>query len=136
MVDVHTPEQRSHNMAAIRSKNTKPEMAVRRLVHRMGYRFRLHRKDLPGNPDLAFIRQRKVMFVHGCYWHMHRCRFGRVVPRTNAEFWRIKRESNRRRDKANLREIRRLGWDALVIWECQLKDMNALEKKIRCFLDD
>jgi len=123
-------------MAAIRSKNTKPEMAVRRLVHRMGYRFRLHRKDLPGNPDLAFIRQRKVMFVHGCYWHMHRCRFGRVVPRTNAEFWRIKRESNRRRDKANLREIRRLGWDALVIWECQLKDMNALEKKIRCFLDD
>jgi DNA mismatch endonuclease (patch repair protein) len=67
---------------------------------------------------------------------MHRCRFGRVVPRTNAEFWRIKRESNRRRDKANLREIRRLGWDALVIWECQLKDMNALEKKIRCFLDD
>jgi len=136
VVDVHTPEQRSHNMAAIRSKNTKPEMAVRRLVHRMGYRFRLHRKDLPGNPDLAFIRQRKVMFVHGCYWHMHRCRFGRVVPRTNAEFWRIKRESNRRRDKANLREIRRLGWDALVIWECQLKDMNALEKKIRCFLDD
>ncbi len=135
MTDVHTKEQRSRNMAAIRSKDTKPEMVVRRLVHSMGYRYRLHRKDLPGKPDLTFPRLRKVIFVHGCYWHMHKCRFGRAEPKTNAEFWRKKRESNLVRDKANLQALRRRGWKALVLWECAIKRSDELANKIRCFLN-
>ena len=86
MVDVHTPEQRSFNMSRIRGRDTKPEMIVRSIVHQMGYRFRLHRKDLPGKPDLVLPGRRKIIFVHGCFWHMHRCRYGRVVPRTNTDF--------------------------------------------------
>jgi DNA mismatch endonuclease (patch repair protein) len=87
MPDVHTPEQRSFNMSRIKNRNTRPEMKVRSLVHRMGYRFRLHRKDLPGKPDLVFPSRHKVLFVHGCFFHMHDCPYGRVVPKTNAEFW-------------------------------------------------
>lgn len=120
-VDVHSPEKRSFNMSRIRNKNTKPEMIVRSLVHRLGYRYRLHQKELPGKPDLVFAARRKVIFVHGCFWHMHECRYGAVKPATNASFWETKRLSNVERDRKNRMALEQAGWQVLVIWECQTK---------------
>ena len=134
MVDIHTKAQRSFNMSRIRGKDTKPELAVRSFVHRLGYRFRLHRKDLPGKPDLVLSRHKKVILVHGCYWHMHNCKYGRVVPKTNAKFWREKREGNKQRDKKNIAALKKQGWRILVIWECQLKDPEKLRQRIKGFL--
>jgi DNA mismatch endonuclease (patch repair protein) len=125
---------RSENMRAIRSRDTRPELTVRSLVHRLGYRFRLHRKDLPGTPDLAFPSRKKVIFVNGCYWHSHRCKRG-SVPATNRDFWVTKLQRNKSRDKANLKALRGLGWNALVIWQCQLKDIESVEGRVRSFLD-
>jgi DNA mismatch endonuclease (patch repair protein) len=122
MVDVHTPEQRSFNMSRIRGADTKPELIVRSIVHQMGYRFRLHRKDLPGKPDLILPRRRKIIFVHGCFWHVHRCRYGRVVPKTNAEFWQTKREGTVDRDRRNRRALRADGWEVMTVWECWTRD--------------
>ncbi len=127
MPDVHTPKQRSYNMSRITSRNTKPEMIVRKLVHGMGYRYRLHRKDLPGKPDLVFAGRRKIIFVHGCFFHMHDCRYGQVVPKTNSEFWHNKRISNVERDKKNEIKLISEGWDILTVWECMTKK-NQLEK--------
>jgi DNA mismatch endonuclease (patch repair protein) len=124
MTDVHTPEQRSFNMSRIRSKDTKPEMIVRSLVHQMGYRFRLHVPSLPGKPDLVLPAHRKVIFVHGCFWHQHRCREGRVKPASNAEFWRSKREGNVSRDRRNRRKLTAAGWSVLVVWECWTRDIE------------
>jgi DNA mismatch endonuclease (patch repair protein) len=135
VVDVLSPAQRRTNMQRIRSKNTKPELHVRRLVHALGYRYRLHGGHLPGRPDLVFAGRRKVIFVHGCYWHVHSCRFGRVTPATNAEFWREKRLGNRQRDKRNERALRALGWRLLVVWECELAH-EALPRRIAHFLED
>lgn len=132
-MDVHTPEQRRRNMSRIRSKDTKPEMVVRKMVHGMGYRYRLHRKDLPGKPDLVFPSMKMVIFVHGCFWHMHRCRFGRVKPETNAEFWEKKRKSNVERDKKNRKQLKKQGWDVLVIWECWLRDKVKTRSRISSF---
>lgn len=134
MVDVHTREQRSYNMSRIRGKDTRPEMLVRSIVHRMGYRYALHRKDLPGRPDLVLTRHRKIILVHGCFWHMHRCRYGRVIPKTNKKFWKIKREGNAARDKRNLRQLRKAGWKVLCIWECQTKKQKKLEGILKRFL--
>ncbi|HZS06773.1 MAG TPA: DNA mismatch endonuclease Vsr [Blastocatellia bacterium] len=134
MVDVLTKEQRRRNMSAIRGAHTKPEMVVRSLVHRLGYRFRLHRKDLPGKPDLVFPASRKVILVHGCFWHMHDCRYGRVVPATNAEFWQNKRMSNVERDVRNLKALRKEGWRVMVIWECEIKEPEKLQKRLTRFL--
>ena len=120
MADKFTPLQRRKCMAAIRSKNTIPERIVRSLAHSLGLRFRLHGADLPGTPDLVFRSRRCVVFVHGCYWHMHNCKRGRSTPTTNAEFWRTKREKTRQRDKRTRSALRRLGWRAIVIWECEL----------------
>jgi DNA mismatch endonuclease (patch repair protein) len=125
---------RSANMRAIRSKGMRPELAVRSLVHRMGYRFRLHRKDLPGKPDLVFVSRRKVIFVHGCYWHGHSCKLAHT-PKTNTAYWGPKLQRNRARDKKNLKSLRRLGWTALVIWECGLKNLGTSAARIRRFLD-
>jgi DNA mismatch endonuclease (patch repair protein) len=136
MTDVHTPEQRSFNMSRIRGQDTKPEMFVRSMVHSMGYRFRLHRRDLPGKPDMVFPRLRKVIFVHGCFWHMHDCRYGTVVPQTNSEFWQKKRSSNAERDIRNIKAIEDAGWQALVVWECQTRTPNDLYETIIRFLDD
>ena len=134
MPDVLTPEQRRRCMAAIRGKDTKPERVVRSLVHRMGYRFRLHRRDLPGKPDLVFPGRRKVVFVHGCFWHRHPgCRFA-TVPATRREFWMDKLGGNRRRDLRVQRELRRLGWGVMVVWECQTRDLGRLEGRLRRFL--
>ncbi len=135
MVDVHTTEQRSFNMSRIRSRNTTPEMIVRSLVHQLGYRFRLHRRDLPGTPDLVFPSHRKVIFVHGCFWHMHRCRYGRVVPKTNYDFWQQKRMSNVLRDRRHCRALKALGWDILILWECWTRDVDRqVLPRVQAFL--
>jgi len=134
MVDVLTKEQRSYNMSCIKGKNTRPEMVVRSLVHRMGYRYRPHKKELPGKPDIVLVRHKKVIFVHGCFWHMHKCKYGRVTPATNAEFWEKKRLGNVERDKRNLRQLRKLGWKVLVVWECQIRNLNRLNKRLDLFL--
>jgi DNA mismatch endonuclease, patch repair protein len=124
MTDVLTPQQRSFNMSRIRNRNTRPEMIVRSTVHRMGYRYSLHRRDLPGKPDLVFTSRRKIIFVHGCFFHMHDCPYGRVVPKTNAEFWQTKRLSNVERDKRNLAALEDAGWQVLTVWECMTKPRN------------
>lgn len=122
-------------MAAIRGRDTKPERIVRSLAHRLGFRFRLHRRDLPGVPDLVFPSRRKIVFVHGCFWHVHNCRYGRVKPANNAAFWAAKREDNRKRDRRNTRALRAAGWDVLVVWECQVRDPRRLEAALRGFLE-
>ncbi|MCC6695348.1 MAG: DNA mismatch endonuclease Vsr [Candidatus Hydrogenedentes bacterium] len=135
MVDTLTPEERSEIMARVRSKNMRPELAVRMLVFAMGYRYRLHARDLPGSPDLVFRRRRKVIFVHGCFWHRHsNCALARL-PKSRIEFWTPKLEGNRKRDEKNRRALRRDGWSVLTVWECQLKSSSALERRIRRFLD-
>src|SRR5690349_19818749 len=116
-LDIVSPEKRSAMMAGIRGKDTKPELRVRRTAHALGFRYRLHRHDLPGTPDLVFPRLRKVIFVHGCYWHRHPgCRFA-YTPKSNTEFWRRKFEANQERDQRSLSELRKQGWDPFVIWE-------------------
>ncbi len=134
MTDVLTKEQRSYNMSQIRNKDTRPEILVRSIVHRLGYRYALHRKDLPGKPDMVLTRHRKIIFVHGCFWHIHKCRYGRVKPATNVDFWRTKREGNVARDKKNLRKLRKDGWNILVVWECWTRDIPKLEARLRAFL--
>ena len=125
---------RSANMRAIRSKDMRPEMAVRRLVHRLGYRYRLHRKDLPGKPDLVFVSRRKVIFVHGCFWHSHHGCKTAHMPKSNLEYWRPKLQRNQNRDAKNLEAIAAKGWKALVIWECETADPAAVSVRIRKFL--
>jgi DNA mismatch endonuclease, patch repair protein len=134
MVDVLTPAQRKLNMSRIRGKGSKPEMMVRRLLHALGYRFRLHRRDLPGTPDIVLPSRMKVVEVRGCYWHMHTCRFGRVVPATNSAFWQEKRLSTVARDKKNLRALQRLGWRTLIIWECEVRDASRIARRLEEFL--
>ncbi len=121
-------------MASIRGKDTGPERAVRSLVHGMGYRYRLHVRDLPGRPDLVFPSLAKVIFVHGCFWHRHRCRAGQVTCATNVEFWRKKFEGNVRRDRTHVRELRILGWETLIVWECWLRDPDNVCARLRSFL--
>jgi len=124
-------------MRAIKSQDTKPEMTVRRLVHSLGYRYRLHRKDLPGKPDLVFPSRKKAILVHGCFWHMHDCRRGYREPKENSGYWSAKIARNRERDLQTQAELRAIGWDVLVIWECETKDAAAksLTGMIVDFLD-
>jgi DNA mismatch endonuclease (patch repair protein) len=124
---------RSENMRRIRSKGMRPELMVRSLVHKMGFRFRLHRNDLPGKPDLVFVSQRKVIFVHGCFWHAHDCRVAHT-PKSNAAYWGPKLERNRARDKKNLAALAVSGWKSLVIWECETPDILRVSQEIRRFL--
>lgn len=113
-------------MSRIRGRDTGPEMTVRRAAHRLGHRYRLHRRDLPGTPDLVFPRQRKVLFVHGCFWHRHsRCRFA-YEPKSNVEFWRLKFASNVQRDERVRQELERVGWRVLTLWECEVKDSGSV----------
>jgi DNA mismatch endonuclease (patch repair protein) len=126
--------ERSAIMRAVKARNTKPEMIVRQLVYRLGFRYRLHRSDLPGTPDLVFASRRKVILVHGCFWHGHTCRRGARIPKTNIGYWRDKIRRNRRRDAASMEALRQLGWDPLVVWECQLADAGRLIARIECFL--
>ena len=129
-----TPKQRSAQMARVRSTNTKPELLVRSLVHRLGFRFSLHRADLPGKPDIVLTRHKKIIFVHGCFWHRHaNCR-RMSVPATNVTFWKAKFLANIERDRRNRRRLQRLGWKVLIVWECDIRTATA-ERKVRRFLD-
>ena len=132
---MESKQLRRRTMQAVRSKNTKPEMVVRRLVHSLGYRYRLHRRDLPGVPDLVFPSRRKIIFVHGCFWHGHPCRGEPRLPKTNRDYWVPKIAGNAERDRANLDDLGDLGWDVLTIWECELKDKEALVDRLKSFLD-
>ncbi|MDE3135079.1 MAG: DNA mismatch endonuclease Vsr [Acidobacteriota bacterium] len=132
--DTLTRRERSERMALIRSRDTKPELLVRRIAKSCGYKFRLNVASLPGKPDLVFLRHRKVIFVHGCFWHRHPgCALARL-PKSKLEFWLPKLTGNRRRDLRDLRRLRRAGWHVKVIWECQTKDTRCLESSIRKFL--
>ncbi len=136
MTDVLTTEQRHKCMSRIRGKDTDPERKVRSIVHQLGFRFRLHVKDLPGSPDIVLPRLHKVIFVHGCFWHLHKCRYGRVTPATNSDFWKTKREGNRKRDLKTRRLLKNAGWRILVVWECELKDLDKMRTQIQTFLQD
>jgi DNA mismatch endonuclease, patch repair protein len=126
---------RSRMMSAIRGKDTVPERAVRSIAHRLGYRFRLHARHLPGTPDLVFPRLRTALFVHGCYWHRHAgCRYC-YEPKSNIEFWRRKFEGNVRRDAAAVAKLQGMGWQPAVVWECEVRDRDALAHRLRVILD-
>ena len=125
MVDVHTPIQRSRNMAAIKGKNTKPELIIRKELHRLGFRYRLHYSALPGSPDLVFPKYKAVILINGCFWHKHECHMFKW-PKNNAEFWRAKIEKNFIRDSKNSDYLVALGWKSLVIWECALKGRKKI----------
>lgn len=134
MTDNRTSESRSALMARIGSKNTAPEMVVRKLVFSMGYRFRLHRPELPGKPDLVLVGRRKAIFVHGCFWHAHGCRIGRL-PKSRLDFWRPKLKRNSDRDRDNEHALQSQGWDVLTVWQCEIKDVDALREKLKAFLE-
>ncbi|QQN74704.1 very short patch repair endonuclease [Croceicoccus sp. YJ47] len=135
MADKLTPERRSENMRRIRSKDTKPELIVRRMLHGLGYRYRLHRRDLPGKPDLVFGPRRKVIFVHGCFWHQHaECREGRT-PGSNTGYWAPKLARNVERDEAARIALDGMGWSSATVWECEIADLDALAARLRAFLD-
>lgn len=133
--DTLSPKERSERMSRVRSKDTKPELCVRQLLSSMGYRYRLHLRSVPGNPDIAFSRRKKAIFVHGCFWHRHKncpnCR----LPKSNLEFWKPKLEGNKKRDAKKHRELKKAGWQFLVIWECELND-GRLPVRLRSFLED
>ncbi len=121
-------------MSRIRSRDTRPEMVVRSIVHRLGYRYRLHKSDLLGKPDIVLVRHLKIIDVRGCFFHMHECKYGRVVPVTNAEFWSTKRLSTVERDKRNLHALKKDGWRVMIVWECEIKDLKKLTTKLSSFL--
>lgn len=132
-MDTRTPEQRHRIMQAVRSKDTGPEMIVRRLLYGLGYRYRVHCRELPGTPDLVFKRRGKVIFVHGCFWHGHQCSKGRA-PKSRHEYWGAKLALNRERDRRCEQELLELGWQVLTIWQCQTKDISELKKILVKFL--
>ena len=134
MVDHLPPHIRSSLMARVRTQHTKPEICVRQRVHRMGFRYRLHRRDLPGRPDLVFPGRQKVIFVHGCFWHQHDCSRGKR-PASNTEFWNAKLDENIRRDLESISSLKEQGWSVLVVWECETKDLKRLDARIRAFIE-
>jgi len=132
--DTLSPKARSERMSRVKAKDTKPEMKLRRLVHGLGFRYRLHRRDLPGTPDLVFPRRRAVIFMHGCFWHRHPgCGLTRM-PKSRVEFWRTKLEANRERDLRHQQALAELGWRVLVVWECELRDLDAVAREVEAFL--
>lgn len=133
-MDILTRSERSARMRLIRSRDTKPEMVVRRIVHGMGYRYRLHARDLPGRPDIVFRARLKVVFVHGCFWHLHHNCANNRPPKSGRDYWQPKLERNAARDRQSRRRLRRLGWRSLVVWECEIEDCDRLSRKIRDFL--
>ena len=130
MADVFNPEQRSAGMRAVKSRDTAPEMRVRRAAHALGLRFRLNRTDLPGKPDLVFPAKRTALFVHGCFWHGHDCPRGARMPQNNRDYWEAKISRNMARDKASLAALKKLGWTPRIIWECQTRNEAALARLI------
>lgn len=138
MTDIKTPEERSRNMAAIRSKNTKPEIIIRKALHALGFRYRLHSKNIPGKPDIVLTKYNAVIFIHGCFWHGHDCYLFKL-PKTRTEFWKEKIEWNKTHDKKVMKELEQLGWRVAIVWECALKgrekmDINKLIKLLNEWL--
>jgi len=134
MTDVFSKDTRAWIMSQVHGKDTKPELIVRSIVHRLGYRFHLHKKTLPGKPDLVFPARQKVIFVHGCFWHGHKCHRGNRLPKTNTFYWRDKIKRNIDRYTKQKNDLKKLGWRSLVIWECQVGDLEKLQYKIISFL--
>lgn len=134
MTDTFTKDKRSWIMGRVHSEDTDPERRVRSLIHRLGYRFRLHRHDLPGSPDLVFPSRKAVLFMHGCFWHGHNCARGKRVPKANEAYWRKKIQRNRMRDRRVRTQLHELGWRVLVLWECRLKDQAGTRREIDRFL--
>lgn len=133
-MDTRSPEQRRRIMQAVGTKHTAPELTVRRLLHGMGYRYRLHRKDLPGRPDIAFIGRKKAIFVHGCFWHAHDCPKGRA-PKSRLDYWQPKRQGNINRDRTNIEHLEARGWKVLIVWQCELTDLDAVAERLQDFVD-
>lgn len=135
-MDKISPERRSTNMRNIRSKNTAPELVLRRLLYKLGYRYRLHGRHLPGRPDIVFSGRRKIIYVHGCFWHQHSgCREGRL-PSSRLEYWEPKLQRNRARDASNQTRLEADGWEVLVVWECQTKKTGLLIEMLKHFLEE
>jgi DNA mismatch endonuclease (patch repair protein) len=133
-MDHLSSSERSRQMALMKSKNTAPELAVRKIVYGMGFRYRLHEKGLPGKPDIVFKGRKKVIFVHGCFWHRHEgCRRA-SNPKSNLDYWSAKFNRNTTRDRANLQALHDAGWETLIVWECELKSVDALATKLRAFI--
>lgn len=130
------PDQRRRLMAKVKATDSKPEMLVRREAHRLGFRYRLHVRGLPGTPDLVFPRHRKVIFVHGCFWHRHKGCVGTTTPKARGEYWRKKFDDNVRRDESSQAALEALGWKVLVIWECQTKSSGNLTERVSAFLSE
>ncbi len=135
MVDVFEEPKRRYIMSRVGSRDTAPEVAVRSIVHRLGYRFRKHRSDLPGNPDIVLTRHRTVIFVHGCFWHGHPGCKRAARPSSNTGFWHAKLDANIRRDRRNQRKLRQMGWKVMVVWQCRLRDKQKLTTRIKRFLE-
>ena len=133
MTDSRTPEQRRRIMQSVGAKDTKPELLLRKLISRLGFRYRLHGKKLPGTPDITFCGMKKVIFMHGCFWHAHGCEKGRA-PKSRLRYWGPKLEANRDRDAKKNEQLRDLGWSVLTVWQCELKDLEGLKRKILDFL--
>jgi DNA mismatch endonuclease (patch repair protein) len=137
MPDTLSPADRSERMSRVRGRDTKPELVVRRLLHAMGYRYRLHAKELPGKPDIVFRGRKKAIFVHGCFWHRHpdpACKLARL-PKTRLDFWLSKLDANRARDIANVERLEAMGWQVLLVWECELRDREQLGNRLRRFIE-
>lgn len=134
-MDVFSKKKRSQIMSHVSGKNTKPEIFVRSLLHNLGYRFRLHRKDLPGKPDITLPKHKKIIFVHGCFWHGHTGCPRSKRPATNQKFWREKLDKNIARDKVTVNALKQLGWDVLIVWSCEVKNANKLKDKLLLFLE-
>ena len=134
MTDTFSRSFRSAIMRAVKSRDTTPEMAIRKVVHGLGYRYRLHDPSLPGTPDLVFRKRKKVIFVHGCFWHRHTCRQGRSLPASRQAYWKAKFLRNQARDLRTRRELMRIGYRCLIVWECQTRDLVRVAREIRAFL--
>lgn len=133
-MDTITASERSLLMGRIRSKDTRPELAVRSILHRLGYRFRLHRKDLPGRPDIVMPKHRKIILVQGCFWHGHTCQLA-SKPKSNESYWNLKIQTNRVRDSRNLNALVSKGWRVLELWECEIRKLDGLKEKLQDFMD-
>ena len=134
MPDQFSAEERSRIMSRVKSKGTHPEMLMRRALHRLGYRYRLHRPDLPGRPDLALASRRKALFINGCFWHLHSGCGRARIPQSNRDYWTEKLERNRLRDSENVDALQVLGWDVMTVWECELRDLEAVVDRVASFL--
>jgi DNA mismatch endonuclease (patch repair protein) len=135
MADTRTPEQRRRIMQSVKTRDTGPELTVRRIVYRLGYRYRLNAKNLPGRPDIVLPGRMKAIFVHGCFWHGHCCRKGRA-PKSRLDYWKPKLKTNKKRDAAQLRALTQLGWSVLTVWQCETTDPEALRSRLSIFLED